>query len=233
MQKIILSIALAGSAIAFPQGAPGGAKGGAKAGGPSPSEASVMASAVAGMTKDTTGGSGPYKSSFGPVPGLEKHTLYMPTTVPAGVTLPSIVWGNGACFGYGAWFSKFLNEIASHGFFIIANGAPDGSLLSTTTQKDLVDSIDWIYKNAGQGKFAAVDKTKLAAAGQSCGGLQAYQASLDKRVTLTALFNSGLTTSDNKLLAQLHAPVAFFTGGSGDGANVNVSMNNFKSMCPS
>jgi len=225
MQKVILSIALAGSAVAIPQGAPG-AKGGAKGGA---GGISSLLGPVAGMTKDTTGGSGPYKSSFGPVPGLGKHTMFMPTSIPAGVTLPSIVWGNGACFGYGAWFSKFLNEIASHGFFIIANGAHNGSLLTATSQKDMPDAIDWIYKNAGQGKFAAVDKTKLAAAGQSCGGLQAYQASLDKRVTLTALFNSGLTTSDSKILAKLHAPVGFFTGGTGDGANAN-SARDYKNM---
>jgi hypothetical protein len=135
-----------------------------------------MAAAVIGMTKDTTGGSGPYKSSFGPVPGLAKHTLYMPKSVPEGVTLPAIVWGNGACIGNGAWFSKFLNEIASHGFLIIANGAPDGSASDKTKATDLVDAIDWIYKNAGQGDFAKVDKEKLAAAGQSCGGIQVCQS---------------------------------------------------------
>jgi hypothetical protein len=183
-----------------------------------------MGTGVIGMTADTTGGSGPYKSAFGAVPGLAKHTMYMPKNAPANVRLPVIVWGNGACSGNGAWFSKFLNEIASHGFFIIANGDPNGSLPAGSTAKDLPDAIDWVYKNAGQGKYASVDKTKLAAAGQSCGGIQAFSASLDKRVTLTGIFNSGLLNEANtKYFADLHAPVGFFLGGSTDIAYKNVS----------
>jgi len=78
-----------------------------------------MLGPVLGMTDDKSGGSGQYKASFSTVPGLAKHTMYMPTSVPANLKLPVIVWGNGACSGNGAWFSKFLNEIASHGYFII------------------------------------------------------------------------------------------------------------------
>jgi hypothetical protein len=81
--------------------------------------------------------------------------------------------GNGACSGNGAWFSKFLNEIASHGFVVIANGAPTGGSASGTKGTDLPDAIDWVHKNAGSGKWAHVDKSKIAAAGQSCGGVQA------------------------------------------------------------
>jgi hypothetical protein len=135
---------------------------------------SGMAGSVMGMTKDTTGGSGPYKASFGPVPGLARHTLYKPKSVPEGVMLPAIVWGNGACSGNGAWFSKFLVEISSYGFLIIANGAPGGGMNDKTKATDLPEAIDWIYQNAGKGEFTNVDKTKLAAAGQSCGGIQVF-----------------------------------------------------------
>jgi hypothetical protein len=48
---------------------------------------------VIGMVPDTTGGSGPYKSSYAAVPGLPKHTLYQPKSPPAGQLLPVIVWG--------------------------------------------------------------------------------------------------------------------------------------------
>jgi hypothetical protein len=233
MYKFI-SLALMGSAIALPQGLMDGimgpkqtgkfgAGGQSSAPGLSLTGIAQMGGGVIGMTDDTTGGSGPYKSSFGTVPGLAKHTMYMPKNAPANVKLPVIVWGNGACSGNGAWFSKFLNEIASHGFFIIANGDPKGSLAAGSTAQDIPDSIDWVYKNAGQGKFANVDKTKLAAAGQSCGGVQAFSASLDKRVTLTGIFNSGLLNEANtKYFADLHAPVGFFLGGPTDIAYANV-----------
>jgi hypothetical protein len=41
-----------------------------------------------------------------------------------------------------------------------------------TKATDLPDAIDWIYKNAGKGEYAKVDKNQLAAAGQSCDGIQ-------------------------------------------------------------
>jgi hypothetical protein len=78
-----------------------------------------MLGPVLGMNPDTTGGSGPYKASAGPVPGLARHTLYQPKSAPERIKLPAIVWGNGACSGNGQWFSKFLTEISSHGYFII------------------------------------------------------------------------------------------------------------------
>jgi hypothetical protein len=52
-----------------------------------------MLGPVLGMTPDTSGGSGPYKSSYSAVPDLAKHTLYQPKSPPAGQKLPVIVWG--------------------------------------------------------------------------------------------------------------------------------------------
>jgi hypothetical protein len=34
------------------------------------------------------------------------------------------------------------------------------------------EAFTWIEKNAGKGKYAKVDKTRVAIAGQSCGGLE-------------------------------------------------------------
>ena len=36
--------------------------------------------------------------------------------------LPVLVWGNGACYNSPWEHYKFLNEIASHGFLVIATG---------------------------------------------------------------------------------------------------------------
>jgi hypothetical protein len=196
--------------------------------GPATSAPAVSAGALAGMASvigmvaDSTGGSGPYKSHFSALEGLPNHTVYQPKEPPAGEKLPVIVWGNGACSGNGAWFSKFLNEIASHGFFIIANGAPSGGLASQSKANDLPDAIDWVSKNGGTGKYAHVDKTKIAAAGQSCGGIQAYSASLDPRVSLTGIFNSGLISAGNTpKFEELHGPVGYFLGGPSDIAYEN------------
>jgi hypothetical protein len=126
--------------------------------------------------------------------------------------------GNGACTGWGGWFSKFLAEISSHGFVVIANGNPDSdSIIQMTKGTDIPDAIDWVYKNAGTGEYAHIDKTRLAVAGQSCGGIQAYSASLDPRVTLLGIFNSGLIVENNTyLFDKLHTPVGYFLGGPTD-----------------
>ena len=49
----------------------------------------------------------------------------------------------------------------------------------------LTQAIDWAEKGAAGGKFGNVDMAKVAAAGQSCGGVEAYSASVyDPRVKL-------------------------------------------------
>ena len=188
----------------------------------------MIRGAIGTITPDSGGGSGPYRASYSSLPSLPKHTVYQPdiSTLPPLYTLPIILWGNGACRGYGGWFSKFLIEIASHGYFVIANGVPHLSgIFSSTKHTDIPDAIDWVHQNAGQEEWKHLDKSRLAVAGQSCGGLQAYSASLDERVTVTAIFNSGLIHAENtKYFDRLHAPVGFFCGGVADIAYGNVRL---------
>jgi hypothetical protein len=83
-------------------------------------------------------------------------------------------------------------------------------------------SLDWVHKTAGSGKYTHIDKTKIAAAGQSCGGLQAYKVSVDPRITLTGIFDSG-NLQGNFDLKKLHSPVGYFLGGTSDVAYKSVS----------
>ena len=75
--------------------------------------------------------------------------------------------------------------------------------------------------------------------GQSCGGVQAIDASVDPRVTLTVGWNTGLMSGDGArggsmavpktTLDQLHAPIAYFTGDAGDVAYPNAA-DDFKRL---
>ncbi|WP_203931593.1 ricin-type beta-trefoil lectin domain protein [Virgisporangium ochraceum] len=163
------------------------------------------------------GGSGPYPADYETAGTLPNHTIYRPQNLPA-ERLPVFVWGNGGCSGNGLDQQNFLREIASHGFLAIANGAPGGS--GSTNSTMLTASIDWaVAENSRTGSkyYGKIDTSKIAVAGFSCGGLEAYAVSNDSRVTTTAIFSSGLLNdADDYQLRRLTKPIAYFIGGPSD-----------------
>ena len=134
-----------------------------------------------------------------------------------------MVWGEGGCSDNGTMSTNFLRYIASYGFLVIANGNPNGS--GTETSAMLTQAIDWaVSENSRQGSkyFGRIDTTKVAVAGWSCGGLEAYEVSNDSRVTTTLIFSSGLLNDANDYqLKRLTKPIAYFIGGTGDIAYPN------------
>ncbi|GIJ36391.1 cellulose binding domain-containing protein [Micromonospora sediminimaris] len=168
------------------------------------------------------GGSGPYPADYETSASLANHTIFRPQTLPA-ERLPILVWGNGGCSANGLSQGNFLREIASHGFLAIANGAPNGS--GSTTSQMLTQSIDWaVAENSRQGSkyYGKLDTSKVAVAGFSCGGLEAYAVSNDPRVTTTGIFSSGLLNdADDYQLRRLTKPIAYFIGGPSDIAYPN------------
>jgi hypothetical protein len=69
--------------------------------------------------------------------------------------------------------------------------------------------------------YRKLDLTKVAVAGQSCGGLMAINASGDERVAVSMPMNSGLFARSPTLYAELHAPMAIINGGEDDIAYEN------------
>ncbi|QFU91264.1 alpha/beta hydrolase [Amycolatopsis sp. YIM 10] len=185
----------------------------------------LLAPATAGAAPPPSalGGSGPYSAGYETSFRLPDHTIYRPNTLPTGVKLPIVAWGNGACRADGTWFENILTEWASHGFLVIANGRPGG--FGQTDSSMLTESIDWaIEENSRIGsKYRnRIDTTKVAVMGQSCGGIETYEVADDPRITTTVLWNSGLLSdSQNHLLQRLHAPIAYFIGGPSDIAYPN------------
>jgi dienelactone hydrolase len=106
---------------------------------------------------------------------------------------------------------------------VIANNGP--SSRATTTASSLTAAADWVDKVAGTGKYAAVDKTRMAISGWSCGGLQAYTVGNDTRFSTIGIFSSGeLAAADSQAVAsKITKPVFYFLGGSSDIAYANVS----------
>ncbi|MBB2941056.1 hypothetical protein FB565_000760 [Actinoplanes lutulentus] len=186
----------------------------------------IVALAVAATTVIMTPASaeaGPYPAGYETTVRLYNHTIYRPATIPAGVTVPVVVWGNGACRADGTWFENILTEFASHGFLVIANGRPGGT--GSTDADMLTDAIDWAVAENGRvgSKYRGkIDTAKVAVMGQSCGGIEAVEASDDPRVDTSVFWNSGLLSDlENYRLARLRGPVAYFTGGPDDIAYPN------------
>ena len=188
------------------------------------------------------GGTGPCKVLMLEDPSLEAHTIFAPQDLsPFGKKnlLPVLVWGNGACTNSPWEHYKFLNEIASHGFLVIATGfipmeeKPFRGPMSTSAQQ--IESIDWaIAQNADKESpyYGRLDVEHIAAAGMSCGGLQTLDNATDPRLTTIMICNSGLfinpgtavpgmpmPTKDR--LQEIKVPVIYILGGPEDIAYEN------------
>src|SRR5690625_6057455 len=131
------------------------------------------------------GGTGPYSALMLAEASLPTHTVFRPQDVSqfgADNPLPLIVWGNGACFDSPWEHINFLNEIASHGFLVIATGifpvAEGEPITARSSASNLVDAMDWSmaqHEHQDNPSFHYVAVQRIAASGMSCGGLQALE----------------------------------------------------------
>ena len=97
------------------------------------------------------GGTGPYKAVMKEEASLTAHTIFVPQDLSAfdkNKPLPVLVWGNGACTNSPWEHYKFLNEIASYGYIVVATGfipmndEPYRGPMSTTEQQ--IESMNWV-----------------------------------------------------------------------------------------
>ncbi|PMD42127.1 hypothetical protein L207DRAFT_580802 [Hyaloscypha variabilis F] len=185
--------------------------------------ATIVSAAAVPNPAPQTGGDGPYTSYYFADATLTDHTIYQPKTVPTGLKLPVLLWGNGACADDGTGFQAFLGEVASYGFFVIADGPINGTESKSTTSAVIKASLEWVTTNGGKGAYAQVDTTKIAVSGQSCGGLEAYDLRADPRIFTIGIFNSGeFAATDSKTVAgSITKPIFYFLGGSSDIAYAN------------
>jgi hypothetical protein len=156
-------------------------------------------------------GSGPMLATRVEDPSLPTHTLYFPRALPA--RMPVVLWANGGCRNTSVEFTRFLGELASRGYFVIAVGRNDVDFaqfdgsdnppaaskppLTTTGGQVVLDGLNWAEKeNARPGSryYQKLDLSKVAPLGQSCGGGQAWAASKDTRIKAVAAMNSNFPT---------------------------------------
>ena len=181
-------------------------------------------------------GSGPFPAISEVDPGLPAQTIFRPANLDGlgSVRLPVVAWANGGCANTPRGFVPFLMEIASHGFLVIAIGTTPPQP-GRTSFKQMLQAIDWAtaQNTLDGGRYKGkLDLSKVAVAGQSCGGLQALEASFDPRVTTTLVCNSGVLNSSTghpvmpveitkESLRKLHGPMFYMIGGPSDSAYPN------------
>ena len=190
------------------------------------------------------GGTGPYKVVMTEVASLPEHTVFVPQDLSkfgGGSLLPVLVWGNGACTNSPWEHMNFLNEIASHGYLVLATGFIPmedewyKGPMSRTEQQ--IESIDWAFAQNADPKspfFEKIDVNSICVAGMSCGGLQTLFNCADPRIKVLMICNSGLFNQMNAnqavggmpmpqktKLKEIHTPVLYLLGGKEDIAYEN------------
>lgn len=221
-------------------GASSGGRGGAGGNGQSGGSATAGAAGSTGGGTCTASkpvavnatGSGPHKVTVetNADPGIQEGTIYRPTDLGGTEKYPIFVWGNGACSQDGLSNTAAMAEIASHGYFVVADGKPKGSGGRSQTSnwvamgKPLLAYVTWAIAENGKGCSAyhdSLDTTKVASNGFSCGGLMSEGTAGDPRMSSVGVTSSGLTSADTAFYKTVHTPVLIILGGTSDIAYQN------------
>jgi hypothetical protein len=119
-----------------------------------------------------------------------------------------------------------MAEIASHGYFVIADGTPGGRGNIAMGNgdmrpmgKQLIGYIDWAIaenEKPSSAYYNGLDTRKIAVNGFSCGGLMAIGTVGDPRITTWGVTSSGMARVNDDFYKLVHTPVLFVEGGSGD-----------------
>ena len=182
----------------------------------------------------TVTGSGPHKVVIesNSDAGINKGTIFRPEDIGPGKKYPIFLWGEGGCSQNGLSNKAAMGEIASWGYFIVADGTPGSAMAKTSdaTSSNMGDPkqfygyLDWLFaqnKNPCSAYYQTLDTTKVATDGFSCGGLMSINASGDPRMSAFGYTSSGLFNADQKIWGAIHTPIKIMNGGSSDMAYEN------------
>jgi len=193
----------------------------------------------------TVTGTGPHKVTIetNSGPGIAEGTIFRPTDLGGAEKYPILVWGESGCIQAGLSNEAAMGEFASQGYFVIADGTPNGAYMPRSNSmtgtladqaKPLLTYITWaIAENEKpcSAYYHSIDTTKVAANGASCGGLMSEACAGDPRMTTIMLNSSGQFTANQALYNMVHTPVLFVLGGSSDIAYTN-GENDYKAIAP-
>lgn len=217
-----------GAADSGSGGASEAASGGAEAGPGNSGGAFTGTCTTSQPTGTNASGSGPHDVvvETNADPGIDEGTIFRPADLGGDEKYPIFVWGQGACLQDGLSNAASMAELASHGYFVIADGTPNGAGNRTMDRAQLeamsaplVAYIDWaIVENEKpcSAYYHALEITKVASNGFSCGGLMAQATVLDPRIVTWGVNSSGMAGANQAFYDLIKTPVLFVEGGPGE-----------------
>lgn len=143
---------------------------------------------------------------------FQGYTVFYPedlSAFPKKDKLPVLVMSGPGCVKSAAPFRPFFEEMAAHGYLMIACGpltmgprpgdapAPEGAprMMTQNTKEDMLAAIDWAFAEndrTGSPFYGKIDTKHVSVMGQSCGGILCLDIMEDPRITLLTMFNTGL-----------------------------------------
>lgn len=154
--------------------------------------------------------------------GIKEGTIFRPSDLGAGKKYPIVVWGQGGCSKNGLDAAASMAQIASHGYFVIADGTPNGTGNRPMNGDNLEEMgrpalayITWAIaenRKPCSKYYQSLDTSKIEANGFSCGGLFAQGTAKDPRMTTWGITSSGSFSNNPTLWNAVHTPVLFIEG---------------------
>jgi len=134
-------------------------------------------------------------------------TLVRPTDLrQGGLCHPVITWGNG----HGttpSLYARLLNQLASHGFVVIASNS---SQVSMGDPPPMLVGVTWVLEQNDDPTsvlYQRIDTSHIGASGHSEGALSTMRAGADARIVTIAPIEGSMATKS------LHGPALLMCGG--------------------
>jgi len=210
-------------------GASGDAGGAVSAGGaPSGSGGAPGVCSPSSPVQSSASGSGPHKVivETNSDPGIAEGTIFRPAELDGEEKFPIFVWGQGGCSQNGLSNADAMAEIASHGYFVIADGTPGGEGGRMMDRSKLAEMgapllayVDWAIAENHKpcsAYYQSLDTEKVASNGFSCGGLMAQGTVTDPRIVTWGVTSSGMAGATQDFYDLIKTPVLFVEGGEED-----------------
>jgi len=205
-----------------------GGAGGRGTGGAGPAGGNSGTCTASKSTGTNATGTGPHKVTVetNAAPGINAGTIFRPSDLGGTEQYPIFVWGEGGCSQNGLSNTAAMAEIASHGYFVIADGTPNGTGNHTQDRSmlaamaaPLVAYIDWAVaenEKPCSAYYHSLATTKISANGFSCGGLMSQAMVVDPRIVTWGVNSSGMKGADQSYYDMIKTPVLFVEGGTDD-----------------